>query len=67
VGGGAHINNLLTVVVWKCVYDRIVYIVKKGINIFFLKEVFKGGHNLSAPPPTQILSYAPGSEMFLYF
>ena len=32
---GAHINNLLTVVVWKCVYDRIVYIVKKGINIFF--------------------------------
>ena len=29
-----QINNLLTLVIWKCVYDRIDYIVKKGINIF---------------------------------
>jgi len=27
-------NNLLTLLIWKCVYARIVYIVKKGINIF---------------------------------
>ena len=29
-----YINNLLTLVIWKCVYDGIVYIVKKGIHIF---------------------------------
>ena len=34
---GAHINNLLTLIVCKCEYDRIVYIVKKGINIFSKK------------------------------
>ena len=47
--------KLLTLVMWKCVYDRIVYlnIVKKGINIFSKK----GGHNVAkggtiiAPPP----------------
>ena len=27
------------------VYNRIVYIVKKGINTFSKKGVFKGGHN----------------------
>ena len=41
-------SNLLTLVIWKCVYDRIVYIVKKGINIFSKKGFLRGGHN---PPP----------------
>ena len=26
-----------------CIYDRIVYIVKKGINIFSKKGVLRGG------------------------
>ena len=34
-----YINNLLTLVIWKCAYDRIVFIVKKGINTFS-KKVF---------------------------
>ena len=54
-----------------CVYDRIVNIFKKGINIFFKKGVFKGGHNVArgghtkccAPTPTQMLSYAPEVSM----
>ena len=28
-------------------YDRIVYKVKKGINIFFQKRGFEGGHNVA--------------------
>ena len=42
-------NNSLTLVVWKCLYDRIVYIVKKYINIFSKKEVLRGAQKL--PPP----------------
>ena len=40
------LTNLLTLVIWKCVYDRIVYIVKK-VSIFFSKKGFfkGGGHN----------------------
>ena len=33
------LTNLLTLVIWKCVYDRIVYIVKK-VSIFFQKRGF---------------------------
>ena len=40
-------NDLLTLVIWKGVYDRIVYIVKKGINIFFKKGFLGGGHNVA--------------------
>ena len=40
---GYYINNLLRLGIRKCVYDRTVYIVKKGINILFKKGVFKGG------------------------
>ena len=62
-----YINNLLTLVIWKCVYDRKVYlnIVKKAINIFskkgFLRgaQCCQGGHKFC--PPTQMLSYAPVS------
>ena len=57
--------KLLRLVMWKCVYDRIVYlnIVKKGINIFSKKgghNVAKGGAHNFSHPPTQMLSYAPG-------
>ena len=54
-----------------CIYDRIVYIVKKGINIFFKKGGFKGGGphiffarwcTQNVPLPTQMLLYAPGDE-----
>ena len=34
-------NNSLTLVIWKCVFDRIVYIVKKGMNSFC------GRHNVA--------------------
>ena len=45
---GYYINNLLRLGIRKCVYDRTVYIVKKGINILFKKGVFKGGgHNVA--------------------
>ena len=33
-----HTNNLLKFVIWKCEYDRIVYIVKKGI-VYIDKKV----------------------------
>ena len=44
-----------------CIYDRRV---KKGINIFFKKGVFKGrGTNIflraKCAPHTEMLSYAP--------
>ena len=39
-----YINNLLTLFIWKYAYDRIVYIVKKDINIFSKKGVLRGGH-----------------------
>ena len=55
-------------VTWNCVYDQIVYIVKKGIN-FFKKGVLMGGgtkfflrayvRKMCPPPPTQMLSYGP--------
>ena len=35
------LKNLLTLVIWKCVYDRIVYIVKMVSKKGFLR----GGHN----------------------
>ena len=44
-----------------CIYDRIVYIVKKGINIFFKKGVFQGstmlprGAQKMCPPYTNAL------------
>ena len=46
--------KLLTLVMWKCVYDRIVYLnIVKKVSIFFQKKgFFKGG--------AQMLSYAPG-------
>ena len=53
-----YINNLLTLVIWKCVYDEIVDIIKKGINIFsnhgFLRV---GGHTVAQQmwPPAQLL------------
>ena len=43
--------NNLTLVIWKCAYDRIVYIVKKGINIFSKKWFLRGWHNVFVPPP----------------
>ena len=37
-----YINNLLTLVIWKCVYDQIVQS-QKNVSIFFLKNgVLKG-------------------------
>ena len=48
-----YINNLLTFVIWKCVYDRIVYIVKKRYLYFSKKGVLKGGTLL--PRGAQIL------------
>ena len=36
---GNYINNLLKLVIWKRVYDRIV---KKGINIFSKKGFLTG-------------------------
>ena len=42
-----YMNNLLTLVIWKCVYYRIVFIVKKKESIFFQKGFFKGGHNVA--------------------
>jgi len=61
-----YINNLLTLVIWKCVYDRIVYLVKKGINIFSKKGFLRGWHNVAkgggarkSAPHTQMLSYVP--------
>ena len=35
-----YVNNLLTLAIWKCVYDRIVYIGKKVIYIFSKKGGF---------------------------
>ena len=50
-----YINNLLTLVIWKFVYDQIVYIVKKRYQYFF-KEFLGGGTKNKCPP---MLSYAP--------
>ncbi len=57
---GAHIHNLSTLVVWKCVYDRIVYILKKVLIFFskkyFLKMLPRGGAQKCAPPYTNSLA-----------
>ena len=37
-----------------CIWSNIVYIVKKGINIFFKKGVFQGGTK-NGPPYTNAL------------
>ena len=50
-------NNLLILVIYgsTCSYDRIVYIVKKGINIFSKKGIFKGGgHNVALVRPWSV-------------
>ena len=56
------LKNLLTLVIWKCVYDRMVYIVKMVSKKGFLRG---GTTNLLVAvrakcAPTQMLSYAPG-------
>ena len=40
-----YINNLLTLLMWKCVYDQIVYlnILKKKYQYFSKRVAFKGG------------------------
>ena len=55
--GGTH-KYIMNTVIWKCVIDRIIYIVQKGINIFFKKGVFKaGGGAQNVLSPTQLISY----------
>jgi len=56
-----YINNLLALLILKCVYDRIVYIVKTGINVFFKKGFLRGaqfchgGSKNVTPPYTNAL------------
>ena len=60
----------------------MVYIVKKGINIFFKNGGFQGGTMLPkgstknclhanaskmCPPPAQMVLYAPDTNVFFYF
>ena len=68
-----YINNLLTLLMWKCVYAQIVYlnIFKKKVSIFFQKSGFKGGGTMLpgggieiffanfAPPPLHKFSRTP--------
>ena len=79
---GYYINNLLTLGIRKCVYDRIVYIVKKGINILSKKGFLRGGgaqccqggkknfFNADArkmcSPKKQMISYAPEQCICLF-
>ena len=59
-------------------YDQIVYIVKRGINIFSKKGFLRLGHNVAKgggtqfffvqikwppPPPTLMLSYTPERQL----
>jgi len=47
------------------VYDQIVYIVKKGINIFLKRGFLREGHNIFLTPLAQMLLYAPGQNQGL--
>ena len=61
-----YINNVLTLVIWKCVYDRIIYIVKK-YQYFFKTLVFKGGTMLPRGWDTdKMLSYVPEFSYFRF-
>ena len=62
-----YITNLLTLVIWKFVCDRIVYRVKKCINIF-QKRSYYGGHNIfCAPPPTHTNALVcPCNKAYIY-
>ena len=63
-----YITNLLTLVIWKCVCDRIVYIVKKCINIFQKRSnVAKGGTTFfCAPPPHTNALVRPCNKAYIY-
>jgi len=69
-----YINNLLTLVIWKCVYDRIVYKVKNRYQYFLNKGVFKGeahcrqggGGTKALPPYTNALVRPCTYEFFIF-